>query len=525
MEEEGKSMKMTRINRLITNWLYIRLGILMLLVMVAHSFAQQIVTSDRKERVTQLLKNIITKKHVNESKVELQGHTENPQIFMWGVDAVAFSPDGNFIASGTRGAGDNLILWDAITGEKIAALEGHSGVMSILFSSDGSKMLSGGDIIILWDVATRTELMTFDSSVGRKGGTIGMAWSPDEKILVAVSNAPKQHATQPQSLVMWNVSTGKKITELEGHPNLVSSVSFSPNGKKIVSGSYSRQPMGPRNDKGSLIVWDVNDVNNIERTTLLNGNYAIEEVKFLNDHILISTDSEGSVILWNIKDDNVKDISLSVGSNVHSIGAVLYNSSTNQLFLEANLWFDKKDVNNRAMFNMNYIKWNGSIYREPLYPDFSSMRKGYCKVAVLSPYQDMIASGGETLQLLNAKGELITTLIEDKAGIQSLAFSPDGKKLVSGSGGKNNLVLWRLVDQEEIILRQVQKYNDDQVMLIEKLCIAESQDKIVQLTQAEYVLFEKLDLNIKNLFKVKLPLSWKQWLFKFPKKLYRYLVK
>ena len=65
----------------------------------------------------------------------LKGHTEVAY-------AVAFSPDGKTLASGSL---DNTIkLWDVTTGRNTATLNGHSGgVTSIAFSPDGNTLASG----------------------------------------------------------------------------------------------------------------------------------------------------------------------------------------------------------------------------------------------------------------------------------------------------------------------------------------------------------------------------------------------
>ncbi|KAK6347504.1 hypothetical protein TWF718_005345 [Orbilia javanica] len=58
------------------------------------------------------------------------------------VKAVAFSPDGKWIVSGSND--QTVRLWDAITGEEVKRLEGHSSsVQAVAFSPDGKRVVFG----------------------------------------------------------------------------------------------------------------------------------------------------------------------------------------------------------------------------------------------------------------------------------------------------------------------------------------------------------------------------------------------
>jgi WD40 repeat protein len=77
-------------------------------------------------------------------KASLKGHT-------YPVRAVAFSPDGKLLASGGGGADPKakqsraeLKLWDVATGKEKASLQGHTAMVdAVAFSPDGKTLASG----------------------------------------------------------------------------------------------------------------------------------------------------------------------------------------------------------------------------------------------------------------------------------------------------------------------------------------------------------------------------------------------
>ena len=89
------------------------------------------------------------------------------------TSAVAFSPDGARVV--TASADNTARLWDAATGQTVAALEGHDrpGRRSAAFSPDGARVLTGSSdkTARLWPV------FSSDQKLGRGGQSLRPALS------------------------------------------------------------------------------------------------------------------------------------------------------------------------------------------------------------------------------------------------------------------------------------------------------------------------------------------------------------
>ena len=78
----------------------------------------------------------------------LTGHTHE-------VFSVAFSPDGNTLASGGGWTDQTVRLWEVTTGAPIRTLTGHTGaVFSVAFSPDGNTLASASadGTVLLWEL-------------------------------------------------------------------------------------------------------------------------------------------------------------------------------------------------------------------------------------------------------------------------------------------------------------------------------------------------------------------------------------
>jgi WD40 repeat protein len=163
------------------------------------------------------------------------------------VDSVAWSPDGSKIAAGDRDG--NLRVWDAATGASMLTMSGHDGdVTSVAWSSDGSKIATvtdGSDnaaapwhgSVLIWDAATGANLHTLTGHTARLDS---VSWSPDGTKVVSASPID-------ESVRVWDAATGANLLTLTlPSASNNTSVAWSPDGAKLASTT---------NDK-SILVWD-----------------------------------------------------------------------------------------------------------------------------------------------------------------------------------------------------------------------------------------------------------------------------
>lgn len=197
------------------------------------------------------------------------------------ITSSVFSSDGQKLAVGSK---DGIIrVWDIIANACTQTIEGHADSYPVLaFSPDDRRIASslrdecGG--LRIWDIDTGICTHTFNNSRTFEG----IAFSPNNKSLAC--------GCSDGTIQVWDMATSACVQFLQGHTERVTSLAFSSDGGRIVSGSAD----------GTVRIWQVQpDATAAVSRTLEEHKAPIGFLTLSQDNQRIATTSNGIVQIWD----------------------------------------------------------------------------------------------------------------------------------------------------------------------------------------------------------------------------------
>jgi len=244
-------------------------------------------------------------------------------------------------------------------------------------------------------------------------------------IIVGLMKSLKPSQNQePQKTKMWNLEIGTEIRTLKGHDNYVNSVSFSPDGKTLASGSYDK----------TIKLWNLETGKEIR--TIKGHDNSVMSVSFSPDgKTLASGSTDNTIKLWNLGTGTEIRTFVGHANSVMSVsfspdGKTLASGSTDNTI---KLWYLEIGMEIRT-----FEGHDSAVYSISFSPDGKTLATGSFDKTIIF---------WDVLYLKAGKG--ILTLKGHDRSVNSVSFSHDGKTLASGSTD-NTIKLWNLETGTEI---------------------------------------------------------------------------
>ncbi|MBN8590755.1 MAG: WD40 repeat domain-containing protein [Anaerolineae bacterium] len=173
------------------------------------------------------------------------------------VTALAFSPDGQLLASAhERGM---VVLWDALSGARLSRLMGHTDQVQALAFHPAGQILASASVdgtVRLWDIPSGTPNGEALQNRETRISYTSLAFSIDGHALAGGDSRG--------GISLWQTESRERIARLDDHRDRITGLRFTPDGKQLISGSWD----------GRINLWDLRErrvVSSAEGLGTLNG--------------------------------------------------------------------------------------------------------------------------------------------------------------------------------------------------------------------------------------------------------------
>ena len=223
-------------------------------------------------------------------------NTDTVLYYLGNNNSIAFSPDGEYLATGSNDEYGIAHIWKVENGEKFREIDHGDWVYAVAFSPDGKYFATAGQDetrrwdngkAILWEMNNGTKVR----SMKHGSYVYAAAFSPDGRY-IATTRQPRWDSGQ---VVLWSVHSGSIVESMSynAYRTTIHALTFSPDGEYLATGNVRSRWDKP--DKTTL--WNVNSGNAAWHFEHENGVYA---VAFSPNGKYLTTGNNESITLWEM---------------------------------------------------------------------------------------------------------------------------------------------------------------------------------------------------------------------------------
>jgi WD40 repeat protein len=369
------------------------------------------------------------------------GHDNGPSFVM-------FSPDGKELVSGAPDGA--LRVFDVGTGKELRRFDHDSGLLGAAFGSDNTIALIEYCSLRLRDFKTGRDLFP---TVGHREAVYAVL-SPDG--LTAATFSRGEHSAR-----LWDTRTGQERRRLAGADEAFHSVRFSSDGKRVLASDYD----------GVLWIWDAATGKELKR---IKHPTPVRAIALSADGSMLATDGFKEVLLLDAATG--KELRKVVGAGEY-IWGLDFTPDGRALLAWSNGKLHRWDIAENRHHVREFYKLETSPFDVQFSPDgrlvaFGVQNSDFLPVVDLaterevcrfdlvpqepaqnlawvafSPDSRTLAWGGRNEGSLWL-GELASGMVRQRlrahqGRVQSLCWSQDGRKLLTGSAD-TTAILWDL---------------------------------------------------------------------------------
>lgn len=350
------------------------------------------------------------------------------------VQALAFSPDGRWLASG--GYDKVIIVWNLASGREEFRLGGQKdtiapppqplekeAISALAFSPDGTRLVSMSisGFIRVWNLQTRKMLFAFNPHRLHYYGE-AVAYSPDGKsLIIGVEKRAKEGTAT--AIGFYDAENGKSLRTIPTQWNFLSALVATNDGRLIAAGLVGADD--DDDPSGSVQIFDVNS-GNVQKT------YPVVASSIsLDGRWMASYDNAGTyhAVLWSLGD----------GKRAHDLmpkngGRLVFRPDGEEVAI---LHGDSNAIDFVSTASGQVTK--------------SLPGGGYgLETAAYSADGKLLAAGTYaygTIKVWDLGLMRMQATLHGQSPVQSVTFSPDGKLLATTSG---ELRIWDVATSKEI---------------------------------------------------------------------------